>query len=74
MKSRLQIFSCCISKRTALLSFSNLDPLSQMGMRAPRGPTVFVPTMRVCNFDDLEIRIPGCHGNSIILFEFSNGE
>lgn len=32
------------------------------------------PGKRICNFDDVEVKIPGCHGNSIVLFEFSNGE
>lgn len=28
----------------------------------------------VCNFEDETIRIPGCHGNSVIKFEVFDGE
>lgn len=56
----------------SLTAMKNVTPIGALPLF--KAAPVFNPSGRIVNFNDVEIKIPGCHGNSIIYFEFFNGE
>lgn len=66
-------FGSATSNTGSLLLRSTLNFMSRGASARSKQSTIAEPKM-ICHFEDDVIKIPGCHGNSVIKFEIFEGE